>query len=295
VVKLSKIGANRVLVSRYLTFSLAAGLAMVLAGCYTMLQHPLDDLDLRAQDESCSRCHFYDEDGDSAIYYVDDYYVNSDYPWINYYDSNWWTPVRWERYDPAPRSDQRQRGKSGDLTQNRSPIHPRWRPVAVSSEAESLRLSIAHRFINRRITAPASSFGGRMGDIGAPAIIGRPGGGGGSQSKTTDRQIIEGDDELRTRTLPSRESGDDNAATDQPPETKPAKPAKEKPAVSDRDTGLAIDPDAEKSATELPPEKNKLETLAPDPATESVPEKAKSTPAKPEPKKETPRTVPKRK
>lgn len=320
MVKQSDNSRTRVLILRILTGSLAVGLAMVFAGCYTMLRHPVDDLDLRTQDESCSRCHFYDDDGQTPIYYIDDYYVNSDYPWINYYDSNWWSPVRWERYDPPNRDQQRQRGDDKLLVADdeiRTRIRPqRWRPVSRSTEAESLRLSIAHRFPNPGVRAPGSaSYGSRMGSIGAPEIIGGPG--GSSRAKSNERQTIEAGEEIRTRTRPSRESAEENDATDETTlDTDTVKPGKERPEVSDRDGETPTDPAANPPVATPEPEKDKTPALERDPAADPVPvnptgmqplptetpQQAKSSPAtpdpksKPEPKKEEPpRTTPKRK
>jgi hypothetical protein len=84
---------------------LAVLLALLGAGCYTLLQHPRhQEATYSDVSGSCLGCHDADPGYSvSGLPWVD-YYSYSSYPWINYYGSPWWYDATWEPVGTAPPS-----------------------------------------------------------------------------------------------------------------------------------------------------------------------------------------------
>jgi len=72
--------------------------ALLLGGCYTLLNHP-GTLELTSAETEgdCSRCHAQQEQIDVGVYPWVEYYAYSSSPWINYYGAPWWHDGYWER------------------------------------------------------------------------------------------------------------------------------------------------------------------------------------------------------
>ncbi len=77
---------------------LALILIPFVAGCYTTLRHPQPDEAPSAHEtSSCYQCHQCSHSLPPSSEWMD-YYTSSDYPWVNYYGSPWWSEGRWMSY-----------------------------------------------------------------------------------------------------------------------------------------------------------------------------------------------------
>lgn len=127
----------RLKITRWVAPCLGLILALLIAGCYTALNHPrstaLDDAEVSG---GCLRCHGDLDDYDDAYAYWGDYYTHSYSPWINYYDAPWWHNTRWDRCDPCVNA-----GATPQVSADPLPARPRvtapWRLVR-RTDAEDL-------------------------------------------------------------------------------------------------------------------------------------------------------------